>query len=104
MCHSPFQLWQVGEFCVLFLGAEEGLWEKLLLVSGPSGLLQKLKFTKEMTLGLGSGGGVYFPPGAGAGGEVSLATPGREERDHRMPMLCVHREAGCSAPGLPASA
>ena len=35
-----------------------GLWEKLLLVSGPSGLLQKPKFTKEITLGLGGGGGV----------------------------------------------
>lgn len=58
MCHSPFQLQQVGEFCVLLLGAEEGLWEKLLLVSGPSGLLQKPKFTKEMTLGLGGGAGV----------------------------------------------
>ena len=41
------------------------------------------------------GGGVYFPPGAGAGGEVSLAAMGREERDHRMLMLCVHREPGC---------
>ena len=29
------------------------------------------------------GGGVYFPPGAGAGGEVSLATLGWEERDDR---------------------
>lgn len=38
---------------------------------------------KETMLGLVSGGGVYFPPGAGAGGEVSLATLGREERDHR---------------------
>lgn len=85
----------MGEFCVLVLSAEELLREKLLLVSGPSGLLQKPKFMKEMTLGLVSGGGVYFPPGAGAGGEVSLATLGREERDHRMLLLCVHRETGC---------
>lgn len=39
-------------------GLVQGLWEKLLLVSGPSGLLQKPKFTKEMTLGLGGGAGV----------------------------------------------
>ena len=61
----------MGEFCVLVLSAEEILRENLLLVSGPSGLLQKPKFMKEMTLGLVSGGGVYFPPGAGAGGEVN---------------------------------